>query len=134
MYTYWMDIEKANAEGYPTWELLYDFKTEYGLTDLSPKSMLDLSTRMLTDTSLATLFDWNMHVHQGEQPTEADQVALYCMTRSVEMHEQHECVESQGKAKDSQDGTDFSLMTAQGFADWIIGDWINVSVNNNPSQ
>lgn len=66
MYTYWMDIERANAEGYPTWELLHDYKTEYGLTDLSPKSMLDLSTRMLTDTSLATLFDWNMHVHQGE--------------------------------------------------------------------
>ncbi len=49
MSTYYMDLVKANAEGSPTWEKLYDMKTEYGLADLSPKSMLDLSKRMLTD-------------------------------------------------------------------------------------
>ena len=49
MTTYFMDLEKANAEGYPTWEKLYDMKTEYGLKDLSPKSMLELSERMLND-------------------------------------------------------------------------------------
>ena len=39
MYVYYMDIDKANAEGKPTWELLHDYKSSYGLTDLSPRSM-----------------------------------------------------------------------------------------------
>lgn len=49
MSTYYFDLEKANAEGYPTWEVLYDMKSEYGLKDLSPKSMLGLSEQMLAD-------------------------------------------------------------------------------------
>ena len=39
MYVYYMDIDKANAEGKPTWELLHDYKETYGLTDMSPSSM-----------------------------------------------------------------------------------------------
>ena len=69
MYTYYMDIDKANETGEPTWELLHDYKSEYGLTDLSPKSLKDLSDRMLTDADLAATFQWNMHAHHGDKPT-----------------------------------------------------------------
>ena len=96
MYTYYMDIEKANAEGYPTWELLHDYKETYGLTDMSPKSMLDLSKRFLTDADLANKFKWNMHVQHGSEPTATDQVDLFCTTSSSEMHEMHACIESEG--------------------------------------
>ena len=129
MYTYYMDIEKANAEGYPTWELLHDYLDEYGLADMSPKSMMNLSKRMLTDPSLANLFDWNMHVQQGEEPTAADQVDLFCMTSSSEMHEMHACQESHGLNSGSKYGSDMSMWTLQGWADWIIGDWISVSID-----
>lgn len=56
MYVYYMDLDKANETGTPTWELLHDYKEEYGLADLSPKSMLDLSNRMKTDANLANQF------------------------------------------------------------------------------
>ena len=56
MYVYYMDIDKANAEGKPTWELLHDYKSSYGLTDLSPQSMQGLSDRILSDQETANLF------------------------------------------------------------------------------
>ena len=56
MYVYYMDIDKANAEGKPTWELLLDYKSTYGLTDLSPRSMQGLSDRILSDQETANLF------------------------------------------------------------------------------
>lgn len=48
-YTYAMDVEKANEEGFPTWELIHDYKGTYGVTDMSPRSMKQLSERFLTD-------------------------------------------------------------------------------------
>lgn len=54
MFTYYLDIDQANADGYPTWKLLHDYKEEYGLTDISPKSMKELSERFLTDEDTAT--------------------------------------------------------------------------------
>ena len=129
MYTYAMDIEKANAEGYPTWELLHDYTETYGLTDMSPQSMLGLSKRFLTDPSLANQFAWNMHAHQGAEPTSTDQVGLFCTTSSSEMHEMHACLESGGATSGSPYGTEMGLWTLQGWADWIIGDWIKVSID-----
>ena len=96
MSVYYMDLDKANAEGYPSWELLYDYISEYGLADMSPKSMKGLSDRILTDMDTAAQFDWNKHVQRGEKPTTADQVELYCSTSTSEMHEMHECIESGG--------------------------------------
>ena len=61
VYVYSMDVEKANSEGTPTWELIYDYKSEYGLTDMSPRSMKGLSERFLTEQDTATKFAWNMH-------------------------------------------------------------------------
>ena len=56
MYTYAMDIAKANKEGTPTWELIHDYKETYGLKDLSPKSMLELSERIRDDFDTAAEF------------------------------------------------------------------------------
>jgi len=87
-----MDIDKANSEGTPTWEFLFDYKGTYGLTDMSPKSMLALSERFLTEQDTATKFAWNMHAQHGTQPVTTDQQYLYCLTSSSEMWENHECV------------------------------------------
>ena len=34
-----LDIKRANAEDKPTWEEVFDYRKDYGLTDLSPASM-----------------------------------------------------------------------------------------------
>jgi hypothetical protein len=85
MYTYYLDVAQANASGTPTWSLLHDYKTEYGLTDLSPQSMLELSERMKTDVDLANQFTWNSYGRASEKPTSVDQLELYCRTASSEM-------------------------------------------------
>jgi len=71
-YTYAMDIDKANADGQPTWELVHDYKETYGITDMSPRSMMELSERFLTDQDVATEFSWNMHAQHGSKPITAD--------------------------------------------------------------
>ena len=51
MKTYYFDLVTANAISgdTPGWTLLHDWKETYGLKDLSPASMLDLSERFKTD-------------------------------------------------------------------------------------
>ena len=85
MYTYYLDIAQANASGTPTWTLLHDYKTEYGLTDLSPQSMKQLSERFKTEADLANQFIWNSHARANIKPTFVDQLELYCRTASTEM-------------------------------------------------
>ena len=54
-----MDLEAANRAGPsfdPEWTLLYDAKTEYRLSDLTPNSMNDLFERMLADRALFELY------------------------------------------------------------------------------
>jgi hypothetical protein len=41
--TYYFNIEKANAEGKITWEILHDFKNFYGLKDLRPDELANFS-------------------------------------------------------------------------------------------
>ena len=57
--TYYMDIAKANADDHPTWELLDDYLVDYGLTDLSPSSMLGLVERIRDDAEFAADWFWN---------------------------------------------------------------------------
>ena len=128
MYTYYLDLDQANETNEPTWALLHDYKEEYGLSDLSPASMKDLTQRFLTDADTASLFRWNMHAQRGSRPTSVDQVELSCMTASSEMHEMHGCIESGGESN-SVYGSDYSMWTLQGLVDWVIGDWINITVN-----
>ena len=72
IYVYYMDIAQANATGTPTWTLLYDYLTEYDLTDLSPQSMKQLSERIKTDSDLANQFTWNSHARRDAKPTSVD--------------------------------------------------------------
>jgi len=54
MYTYTFDLDLANQEGNsPEWFMQHDYLTEYGLTDLSPSSLKNLSERFKTDEELA---------------------------------------------------------------------------------
>jgi len=43
------------------------------------------------------------------------------------MWEMHECMTNAGQTKSTY-GVGFNMWTAQGFADWLIGNWISVSV------
>lgn len=73
MYQYTFDLEKANEDGNsPEWFMQHDYLEEYGLKDLSPSSLLDLSERFLTDVDLALQFSWNEKRRFGTRPTSVD--------------------------------------------------------------
>ena len=127
MYSYAMDIDTANETGVPQWTLLHDYVDEYNLKDLSPNSMLKLSKRFKTDSDLANQFTWNSHSRRNAKPTSVDQVALYCQTSSTEMHEQHDCDMNSG-VKTTKLGVGFDIWSLQGFVDWLVNDWIEVSM------
>mmetsp|Transcript_4747 Transcript_4747/g.6255 ORF Transcript_4747/g.6255 Transcript_4747/m.6255 type:complete len:239 (+) Transcript_4747:1215-1931(+) len=130
MYSYALDIERANAEGHPTWELIHDYKEAYGMTDLSPWSMKALSERFLSDADVAAEFTWNQHAQRGSKPTEVDQKGLYCLTSSSEMWEQHECLNTELDGLRSKHGLGFGMWTLQGAVDRLVGSWIDVSFQN----
>ena len=93
MKTYFMDVNKANESGEPTWELLHDYLDTYHLKDLSPSSMLELSESFLVDDELASLFEWNKYRQARPRPTSVNKGNLHCNTASSEMHELFECLE-----------------------------------------
>jgi hypothetical protein len=100
MYTHTFDLDQANHEGNrPEWFLQHDYLQEYGLKDLSPSSMKDLSNRFLEDEDLARLFEWNKFRQYGEEPTSVDQLKMHCETGTSEQHELHECMVSEGKVQ-----------------------------------
>ncbi|GAB6031404.1 hypothetical protein CHUAL_009181 [Chamberlinius hualienensis] len=53
---HFLDINKANLKGVADWQLLYSAKTLYNMTDMSPKSFVDLVNRMKVDDSLFHTF------------------------------------------------------------------------------
>lgn len=131
MFTYAMDIAKANKEGTPTWELIHDYKETYGLKDLSPKSMLELSERIRDDFDTAAEFDWNLHAQHGKKPTSADQInqkELYCQVSTSEMWENHDCMIGDANTVRPKYGQGFSMYELQGGVDWLVNDWIDVSL------
>lgn len=56
---YWLDVNKANADGFPKWELLYTAKDTYGLADFTAASFDDFINRMETDDPLFQTFYQN---------------------------------------------------------------------------
>ena len=72
MHVYAMDIDQANAIGQPLWTWQYDYLSEYNLKDLSPRSMLELSERFMTDSNLANTFTWNSHSRRNALPSQVD--------------------------------------------------------------
>ena len=69
VHTYFMNLTTANAnpDQTPVWEYLHDWKTEYGLKDMSPSSMLDLTKRLYNDAELASQYEWN-RARQAQLP------------------------------------------------------------------
>uniref|UniRef100_A0A2P2I9G1 Sphingomyelin phosphodiesterase-like n=2 Tax=Hirondellea gigas TaxID=1518452 RepID=A0A2P2I9G1_9CRUS len=53
---WYFDLDQANFEGSPTFQLLYTAKEEYGMSDLSVQSHLDLIYRMAANSTLFDLF------------------------------------------------------------------------------
>jgi len=54
--TYSFDIKHANKFNEPKWDLDYDFKEVYNLTDLSPKSFSEYASKMDTDERASQIF------------------------------------------------------------------------------
>ena len=46
IYTYFMNLTEANLNGKPDWKILHDFNNEYGLKNLSPSQIQNLTERM----------------------------------------------------------------------------------------
>ena len=40
---YYLDISKANRDGFPTWQFLFSYLSTFGMSDLSPQSFHDLA-------------------------------------------------------------------------------------------
>ena len=50
---YAFDLDKANSNGLPEWNLKYDYRQTYNMTDLSPDSFYSLSHKMHWNEFLA---------------------------------------------------------------------------------
>lgn len=61
VHTYFLNLTTANAnpDSTPVWEHLHDWKSEYGLTDMSPSSMLEFTKNLYEDVELASQYEWN---------------------------------------------------------------------------
>lgn len=124
MKTYYFDLVTANtiAGDTPGWTFLHDWKETYGLKDLSPASMLDLSERFKTDQDLAITYNWNRNRQYGTRPTSANGVDTFCYTSTSEMYQHTNCLNQHS----TQNGINFKGLSGQIIADWLIGNWITI--------
>lgn len=138
MKTYSFNLNEANQtpDQPPKWALLHDWIDTYGMDDFSPKSFLRLSERFKTDQNLANMYSWNRGRQYGNEPTNADGVHLFCNTSCTEVYQYRECVanhgiemeyEVEGVEQASAPGVSFHGLSGDTLADWIIGDWVNIS-------
>jgi hypothetical protein len=86
--TYYYNIEKANAEGKITWEILHDFTNFYGLKDLRPDELANFSQRVRSDEALAMIYEWNKYRQSpATRPDSCDascRASLFCDMTSTE--------------------------------------------------
>ena len=57
--SYYYDLVQANANGAPTWTLLHDYTTFYGMDDFSPDSIMKLAEKVRDDDTTAKKYLWN---------------------------------------------------------------------------
>jgi len=62
--TFYMDLPKSNEVGKITWKTLFDSKTDYGLKDLTPASIVNFAKRLADDDSLFQKM-WNHRTADG---------------------------------------------------------------------
>ncbi|GAB6020690.1 hypothetical protein CHUAL_003359 [Chamberlinius hualienensis] len=67
---YWLDVNKANSDGFPTWELLTTAKSAYSMPDLTAASFDDFINRMETDDALFQTFYQNYNRVFTDPPCE----------------------------------------------------------------
>ena len=96
--TVYMDLEKANTEGTPTW-VSNDYLKTWNLADLSPSSMMDFANRIKTDKELASQWEWNIigRAHQPPSTSDVNQIKDFCEIATSESWERHECIKTKGK-------------------------------------
>lgn len=88
--TYFLDI--ANDH---TWKHHHEFTELYGIKDLSPASMDDLSTQFKTDEQLALKYQKSKHnfsVNPDDSCNKDCRKQIYCQTRNSVYFEQKDCL------------------------------------------
>lgn len=63
METYYLDIEKANKDDNPTWELFHKATEAFGLEDFSPKSFRNFAERVYSDEDLAKKYNDDRYIN-----------------------------------------------------------------------
>lgn len=95
METYIFDLESANKNDAPQWNLYINVKDEYNMKDLSPASISNLSDSILADKDVCTKYKHNTKVGWGNAtpvPCTADeQTAYHCQTGSSDSDEVFNC-------------------------------------------
>ena len=96
-HTYYMNLSEANKnpEAEIKWIELHDLINEYSLEDLSPKSMSNFADRMLVDTELAQLYEWNKSRRGGDlskKPLVKPNDSKYKCLKTSERYEKLECM------------------------------------------
>lgn len=119
IHTYFMNLTEANSGKEPEWKVLHDFKTEYGLADLSPTTMLQFTKRMYDDAELASQYLWNQGRRGGPKPQANVNDKRFLCRNSSEIFELKDC---EGLPDISLKGGDT--------ADWfnlLIANWIELA-------
>ena len=87
--TYYMDLDKANKEKNPTWELMHTFTDDYEIPDLSPASLLTLAEKIRDSEDVAAEYLWNKDKrHGGKGSCDAGcRKSNFCDVTSIETKE-----------------------------------------------
>ena len=91
--TYYMDLDKANKEKNPTWELMHTFTEDYQIPDLSPASLLTLAEKIRDSEDVAAEYLWNKDKrHGGKGSCDAGcRKSNFCDVTSIETKEKSDC-------------------------------------------
>ena len=100
------------------------------MADLSPSSFKDLAVRIFTDHDLAQLFTDNEYRQNSHQKHSVNQLKLYCMLSTSEMHEKHGCMANGGHSAYGEDYKLFSngSLDKTAIYDRLISNWVNYSL------
>lgn len=94
---YYFNMSRANEMNEPLWEFAYEFKEEYNLKDLSPKSIKDMAETVRNDEATAMKVHKNMHAQgiAADKITKCDdkcQKHLYCEMTSGHYFGMKDCM------------------------------------------
>ena len=70
--TFYMNLTEANKVGKITWKKLYSASEEYGLTEVTPKSMLQLANKIATDEKYFNRYYKHIHTDNPVPPCEGE--------------------------------------------------------------